>query len=180
MVSGPQIIARSGNTYSEDEAHFGTPWPAIRQLDVQIGGLVGTNHDKVTLCYAQVGYHSKPSTAVFGDLEESATPLQVVDTVNRLIITHANNGAQGEYTKVKSLERRETSVFGRDASPQCFAGIQERPLVKDGMDVVDRSEVRVDEAAALRVPATDWNLCATFGEPMRLRRSEVGIVQGGQ
>jgi hypothetical protein len=149
-------------------------------MNGQIGRLVRTNHNEVTLCYAQIGDHTEPSTAIFGDLEEFATPFQVVDTVDWFVITHANNGTQGEHTEVKSLERRETLIIACTASPQCFAGIQKRPLVEDGMDVVDRSEVCVDEAATLRVPIPAGNLCVTYGESLRLCRSEVRIVQGRQ
>jgi hypothetical protein len=54
--------------------------------------LAALYHDKITLRYAQIGNHSKSSTAVFGDLEEFATPFQVVDAVNWLVIPNANNG----------------------------------------------------------------------------------------
>jgi hypothetical protein len=68
-------------------------------------------HNEITLCYAQIGDHSKSGTAVFGDLEELATPFQVVNAINRLVIAHANNSAQREHAEVQSLERRETLIL---------------------------------------------------------------------
>ena len=140
--------------------------------------LAALYHDKITLRYAQVGDHSKSSTAIFGDLEESATPFQIVDAVDWFIIANANDGAQREHAEVKGFERRETLVFSCAASPQRFASIQERSLVKDRMYVVEGSKIRVDEATALRVPAADWNLCAAFRKPVRLSRTEVRVVEG--
>lgn len=137
-------------------------------------------HDEIALCYAQIGDHSKSSTAVFGDLEEFATPFQIVDAIYRLIITHTHNGAQGEYAEVQSFECRETVVFCCTASPQRFASVQERSLVEDRVYVMERSKIRVDEAAALRIPAADWDFCAAFRESVRLSRTEVRIIEGRQ
>ena len=79
------------HTYNVGEAHSGIPLPTTSQLNGQMVILVNTNHDEITLCYAQISDHAKPSAAVFGDLKEFATPFQVVDAVNRLVITHTNN-----------------------------------------------------------------------------------------
>ena len=67
--------------------------------------LVGSYHDEITLRYAQIGDHTKSSTAVFSDLEEFATPFQVVDAVDRFIVAHADDGAQREHAEVKGFER---------------------------------------------------------------------------
>ena len=100
-----------------DEARFGTPLPTRRQSKGVIGTLVDSYHDEIALCYAQICDHPKPSAAVFSDLEEFATPLQIIDAVYRLVISYANNGAQGEYAEVQSFERREALIFGCTASP---------------------------------------------------------------
>ena len=55
---------------------------------------VGSYHDEITLRYAQIGDHTKSSTAVFGDLEEFATPFQVLYAIDWFIIAHTNDGTQ--------------------------------------------------------------------------------------
>ena len=92
------------------------------------------------MSHLKVCYHSYLVAAGFGFLKEFAAPLQIIDAIDRLIISRTHKRTQRENTKVQSRETWNMRAIGFASRPQRLATLQKGMLVENGVNIVDSGE----------------------------------------
>lgn len=112
-----------------------------------------TYHHEKTLHHFKICDEAELVARRASDIKEFARPLEVTQTINRLISADSNNRAQRENTEIESNETRSRVVvhISGTVCPESFALWHEVTFIQDGMDVMEGGKEALHETSALRI-----------------------------